>query len=36
VVAERFGEDTAENLLEQVFSRVSPGLRDTLQEYDLV
>jgi DNA-binding PadR family transcriptional regulator len=36
VVEERFGEETADQLLNQVLSRVSPGLRNTLQEYDLV
>jgi DNA-binding PadR family transcriptional regulator len=36
VVADRFGKDTAEALREQVFSRVSPGLRNTLKEYELV
>jgi hypothetical protein len=36
VLAERFGTETAEELREQVFSRVSPRLRNTLKEYELV
>jgi DNA-binding PadR family transcriptional regulator len=36
VVRQRFGTDVARTLVQQVMSRISPGLRDALEEYDLV
>jgi len=36
VVRERFGEDVARRLLQQVLAQISPGLRETLERYDLV
>jgi DNA-binding PadR family transcriptional regulator len=36
VVRQRFGEAVADTLMEQVTSRISPGLRDALRDYDLI
>ena len=36
VVRTRFGEDVADNLLNQVSAQISPGLRDALKQYNLV
>lgn len=36
VVKERFGDEVAERLLQQVLARISPSLRDALERYDLV
>jgi DNA-binding PadR family transcriptional regulator len=36
VLQERFGGSTADQLLRQVRSQISPGLRDALKRYDLV
>ncbi len=36
VVQERFGDQVANQLLQQVQAQISPGLRQTLEEYDLV
>ncbi len=36
VVQECFGEDVARRLRREVFSRLSPGLREALEQYDLV
>jgi DNA-binding PadR family transcriptional regulator len=36
VVRERFGDETADRLLQQVISQISPGLRDALERYDLL
>ena len=36
VVRERFGDEIADRLLQQVISQISPGLRDALKRYKLV
>ncbi|MCP4537459.1 MAG: DUF4388 domain-containing protein [Chloroflexi bacterium] len=36
VVKEWFGDDVAERLLQQVLSQISPGLRDILEQYNLI
>ena len=36
VVRERLGAEVAQGLLRQVMSQISPGLRETLEQYDLL
>jgi hypothetical protein len=36
VIGERFGSDVAQQLVQQVSSRIIPGLKDVLRKYDLV
>jgi len=36
VVKEWFGEEVAEHLFQQVLAQISPGLRDVLEQYNLV
>jgi DNA-binding PadR family transcriptional regulator len=36
VVRQRYGEDAADTLLDQVSEQINPGLRDTLKRYKLV
>ncbi len=36
VVRERFGDEVADRLLQQVLAQISPGLREALERYDLV